>query len=95
MFASVKIEPPRAGAVETVLVPSEAVIVTGERSVVIVDRGQGRFEPVEVEIGAEERGMTEVLAGLQGGEKVVASGQFLIDSEASLRGAERRMGGKP
>jgi membrane fusion protein, copper/silver efflux system len=94
MFASVKIDPrvaPGAVAAGTVLVPSEAVIVTGERSVVIVDRGQGRYEPVAVKIGAEERGMTEVLAGLQGGEKVVASGQFLLDSEASLRGFERRM----
>ena len=52
MFANVKIDP--AGEKkETVLVPSEAVIVTGERSVVIVDRGEGRFEPVNVKIGAE------------------------------------------
>ena len=102
MFASVKIEPmigprPTPGRQESVLVPSEAVIVTGERSVVIVDRGEGRYEPVAVKIGAEEGGKTEILAGLQGGERVVASGQFLLDSEASLRGVERRMSseGKP
>ena len=97
MFATVKIEPP-AGKRETVLVPSEAVIVTGERSVVIVDRGEGRFEPVNVKVGSEEGGKTEILEGLAGGERVVASGQFLIDSEASLRGVERRMSapeGKP
>jgi Cu(I)/Ag(I) efflux system membrane fusion protein len=92
MFANVKID--LAGEKkDAVLVPSEAVIVTGERSVVIVDRGEGRFEPVNVRIGAEEGGRTEVLEGLAGGERVVASGQFLIDSEASLRGVERRMSG--
>jgi Cu(I)/Ag(I) efflux system membrane fusion protein len=103
MFASVRIGHFREGgnaAPETVLVPSESVIVTGERSVVIVDRGEGRYEPVAVKIGAEEGGRTEILEGLSGGERVVASGQFLLDSEASLRGVERRMssgepGGKP
>jgi Cu(I)/Ag(I) efflux system membrane fusion protein len=90
MFATVKIDP-EASAKEVVLVPTEALIVTGERSVVIVDRGNGRYEPVPVKVGAEEGGRTAVIEGLQGGEKVVASGQFLIDSEASLRGVERRM----
>jgi Cu(I)/Ag(I) efflux system membrane fusion protein len=96
MFASVRIGHVRDGgnpASETVLVPSESVIVTGERSVVIVDRGEGRYEPVTVKIGAEEGGRTEILEGLAGGERVVASGQFLLDSEASLRGVERRMSG--
>jgi Cu(I)/Ag(I) efflux system membrane fusion protein len=96
MFASVRIGHFREGgnpAAETVLVPSESVIVTGERSVVIVDRGEGRYEPVTVKIGAEEGGRTEILEGLAGGERVVASGQFLLDSEASLRGVERRMSG--
>ena len=90
MFAAVKIDP-GAGAAEAVVVPSESVIVTGERSVVFVDRGGGRYEPVNVKIGGEEGGKTEVLEGLKGGEKVVASGQFMIDSEASLRGVERRL----
>jgi len=92
MFATVKIEP-NAGVKEAVLVPSEAVIVTGERSVVIVDRGDGRYEPVTVKLGAEDGGRSEILEGLAPGERVVASGQFLIDSEASLRGVERRMAG--
>jgi membrane fusion protein, copper/silver efflux system len=90
MFAAVKIDP-GSGAADAVLVPSEALIVTGERSVVIVDRGEGRYEPVTVKAGSEEGGRTEVLDGLKGGEKVIASGQFLIDSEASLRGVERRL----
>ena len=89
MFATVSITLPQAR--EAVIVPSEAVIVTGKRSVVVVDRGQGRFEPVDVEIGREDGGRTEILKGIQAGTKVVASGQFLIDSEASLRSTERRM----
>jgi len=88
MFATVKID---AAERKVLTVPSEAVIVTGERSVVIVDRGEGRYEPVDVKIGAEQGGMTEILEGLAGGERVVASGQFMIDSEASLRGLERRL----
>ena len=69
--------------------------MTGERNVVIVDRGAGRFEPVEVKVGGEEGGRTEILSGIAPGTRVVASGQFLIDSEASLRGAERRMDAGP
>ena len=89
MFATVSIVPPRSR--EAVLVPSESVIVTGERAVVIVDRGDGRFEPVNVRIGRDSGGKTEILEGIDVGTKVVASGQFLIDSEASLRGVEARM----
>jgi len=89
MFATVSVSPPQSG--EAVLVPTEAVIVTGKRSLVVVDRGQGRYEPVEVQIGREEGGRTEILKGIEAGTRVVASGQFLIDSEASLRGVERRM----
>ena len=98
MYAKVSIDPapgPQAKEKPGVLVPSEAVIMTGERNVVIVDRGNGRFEPVEVKVGGEEGGRTEILAGIEAGTKVVASGQFLIDSEASLRGAERRMDAGP
>jgi Cu(I)/Ag(I) efflux system membrane fusion protein len=92
MFATVSIAPKNAR--EAVLVPTEAVIATGERSVVVVDRGGGRFEPVDVMIGREERGRTEILKGIDPGTRVVVSGQFLIDSEASLRGAVRRMAGE-
>ncbi len=91
MFATVSIAPRESR--EAVLVPSEAVIATGERSLVIVDRGGGRFEPVTVKVGRDAGGRTEILAGLDAGAKVVASGQFLIDSEANLRGVERRMEG--
>ncbi len=72
------------------LVPSEALIHTGRRTVVIVAEGEGMFRPVEVVAGGEAGGKTEILKGLQPGQTVVASGQFLIDSEASLRTALER-----
>jgi Cu(I)/Ag(I) efflux system membrane fusion protein len=72
-------------------VPSEAVIHTGSRSLVILAEGEGRFRPVEVETGMEAEGKTEILRGLEKGQQVVASGQFLIDSEASLRSALDRL----
>jgi Cu(I)/Ag(I) efflux system membrane fusion protein len=72
------------------LVPSEAVIRTGTRSLVMIAQPGGRYAPAEVKIGREGDGKTEILAGLSEGEKVVASGQFLIDSEASLSGVLAR-----
>lgn len=73
--------------VEDVLViPSEAVIRTGRRALVMLAETEGRYRPVEVRTGREFNDQTEVLEGLEAGQKVVASGQFLLDSEASLRG---------
>jgi Cu(I)/Ag(I) efflux system membrane fusion protein len=72
-------------------VPNEALIYTGKRNVVIVAEGDGRFRPVEVEVGRESGESTEIRKGLEIGQKVVASGQFLIDSEASLTGVLSRM----
>ncbi|MDX2235966.1 MAG: efflux RND transporter periplasmic adaptor subunit, partial [Hyphomonadaceae bacterium] len=69
------------------LVPAEAVIRTGRRTVVIVALDGGRFAPTEVEIGRRSGDRIEVRRGLSEGQRVVASGQFLIDSEASLSGA--------
>jgi Cu(I)/Ag(I) efflux system membrane fusion protein len=90
MFATVNFTPSARN--EVLVVPSEAVIQTGKRSVVIVAQGDGKFGPVEVETGAEANGQTEIRKGLAAGQKVVVSGQFLIDSEASLRATEARMG---
>lgn len=73
------------------LVPSDAVIQTGQRSVVMLAEENGRFRPVEVLVGRETGDQTEVVEGLQAGQRVVRSGQFLIDSEASLRGLEARL----
>ncbi|MBI1196233.1 MAG: efflux RND transporter periplasmic adaptor subunit [Phenylobacterium sp.] len=78
------------GATPALLVPSEAVIRTGRRTLVMLAHDGGRFRPAEVRVGRESGGQTEVLAGLNEGEKVVASGQFLIDSEASLSGVQAR-----
>jgi Cu(I)/Ag(I) efflux system membrane fusion protein len=74
-----------AKPVSRLLVPSEAVITTGKRSIVIVRNSDGRLQPVQVVIGHDSGDGTEVTSGLTEGQQVVASGQFLIDSEASLR----------
>jgi len=73
------------------VVPSEAVISTGERSVVITAKDSGAFDVVEVSTGVEQDGKTPILSGLQEGESVVVSGQFLIDSEANLKSAVDRL----
>jgi len=87
MFATVHLGDTSGAAL---LVPSEAVIRTGKRTLVMLADGKGRFRPAEVRIGREAGGQTEILAGLAAGEKVVASGQFLLDSEASLTGVAAR-----
>ena len=77
------------------LVPSEALIRTGERTVAMLAEDGGRFRPVEVEAGLESGGRTEIKRGLQLGQRVVVSSQFLIDSEASLKGVEARLNAPP
>ena len=76
---------------EVLFVPSEAVIRTGRRNVVITVVDDGRYKPVAVELGVESGARIEIRNGLTAGEKIVASGQFLIDSEASLSGALERL----
>lgn len=84
MFAAVRLD---AGDQQPVLlVPSEAVIRTGKRALVMLAEGDGRYRPVEITLGREADGRLEVLSGLRESQSVVASGQFLIDSEASLQG---------
>ena len=91
MFAQVALG---GDARPALLVPSEAVIRTGTRTIVMLATGDGRYHPAEVRAGREGGGQTEILEGLAVGEKVVASGQFLLDSEASLTGiAVRALGG--
>jgi Cu(I)/Ag(I) efflux system membrane fusion protein len=79
------------GAAEALTVPTEAVIRTGTRTVVIRVAEDGAFEPADVETGVESGGRTEIRRGLEAGQRIVASGQFLIDSEASLRATGTRM----
>ena len=80
---------------KAILVPTEAVIHTGKRSVVILAEDNGRFRPVDVQAGIESGGQTEIKKGVQAGQRVVVSSQFLIDSEASLKGIEARLNEAP
>jgi membrane fusion protein, copper/silver efflux system len=85
MFATAHFEGPTQKSVLTV--PTEAVIKTGTRSMVILADDPTHFRPAVVRVGAEHSGRSEILEGLSLGQSVVASGQFLIDSEANLRSA--------
>lgn len=89
MFASAEFKGPESRA--AVLVPSEAVIRTGRRNVVILTGGDGKFVPAEVSIGRESGDMVEITRGIAAGDLVVTSSQFLVDSEASLKGVLGRM----
>jgi len=82
-----------AGGKPSVLVPSEAVIRTGSRDVVVLALGEGKFRAAPVEVGGEAAGQTEIRKGVQPGDDVVLSGQFLIDSEASLGATLQRLAG--
>ncbi len=89
MYANIEIEAP--GLTEVVKVPEEAILHTGERSVVIVQKSRTIFEAREVELGTAGQGFQEVRSGLEAGERVVTSSQFLIDSESNLREALSKM----
>ena len=89
MFADVTIQAsPQENAV---VVPSEAVIRSGLREQVFLVRAPGKFEPREVEVGLSSGGLTEIRSGLEAGDQVVVSAQFLIDSESKLREAAAKM----
>jgi Cu(I)/Ag(I) efflux system membrane fusion protein len=89
MYASVSIaaDPHR----NALAVPTQSIIRTGDGKRVILALGEGRFRPARVETGLEVDGMTEILAGLAEDERIVVSGQFLIDSEASVDASLLRM----
>ena len=93
MFVTMQFMDMRAD--KALLVPTEAVIQTGKRTVVMLAEENGRFRPVDVEAGIETGGQTEIKRGLQTGQRVVVSSQFLIDSEASLKGVEARLNEAP
>lgn len=76
----------------TVMIPREALIRTGNSERVILALGEGRFQPVKVISGLESGEKIEIISGLKAGEKIVTSAQFLIDSEASFTGTALRMG---
>jgi Cu(I)/Ag(I) efflux system membrane fusion protein len=93
MFVTMEFAP--AQRQKALLVPSDAVIQTGRRTVVMLAEDDGHFRPVEVQAGLESGGRTEIRQGLRAGQRVVVSSQFLIDSEASLRGLEARLNDAP
>lgn len=92
MFATLEFG---ASTLTALTVPSEALIYTGRRTVVIVAQEGGKFSPVEVETGREAADRVEIRKGLSLGQNVVASGQFLIDSEASLKTTLSRLQSAP
>jgi hypothetical protein len=90
MFAEVTILGTAAGK-QALFVPREALIRTGSRNAVVTALGSGRFQPVEVTPGIESDDWIEIRHGIKEGDVVVTSGQFLIDSEASVRASFTRM----
>jgi Cu(I)/Ag(I) efflux system membrane fusion protein len=90
MYAKVRILVPSVK--DALAVPSEAVLRSGTRDLVFATRGQGEFEPREVKLGVEsEDGYFQIVSGLFDGERVVVSGQFLLDSESQTREAIAKM----
>jgi Cu(I)/Ag(I) efflux system membrane fusion protein len=88
MFVAVTLD---SEAAERLTVPTEAVIRTGRRTIVMIVDESGMFHAADVETGLEANGRTEIRSGLGAGQRIVASGQFLIDSEANLRAVGARM----
>jgi membrane fusion protein, copper/silver efflux system len=89
MYATVLFEP--VAARNAIAVPTQAVLRTGERNVVIVALGNGRFAPRDVTLGPEGDGYVQVISGLDDGAEIVTSSQFLIDSESNLKEAIQKM----
>jgi Cu(I)/Ag(I) efflux system membrane fusion protein len=83
MFTNVTL---RINLGQRLVVPEDAVIDTGLRQIVYVDKGEAGFEPREVSIGLKADRMVEVIKGLRAGERVASSANFLLDSEAKLKG---------
>ncbi len=89
MFANVGIHSSKK--VNAVVVPSEAIVRTGTQEQVFIQRSPGEFEPREVTLGVSANGQTQIVSGVQAGETVVSSSQFLIDSESKLKEATAKM----
>lgn len=85
MFAQVDVQ--LGGAAAVLTVPDSAVIDSGKRQIVLVRRGEGRFEPREIRTGSRGDNLVEVLDGLKAGEEVVVAANFLIDAESNLKAA--------
>ncbi len=90
MYANVEF---RENLPSKLTVPAEAVLDAGERKTVFIDRGNGFFEPRQVQTGERDGNRIQILSGLKGSERVVISGNFLIDSESQMKAAAAGMGG--
>ena len=88
MYANVEISA-RVGGADALTVPDSAVLDSGTRQIVLIERGEGRFEPRPVRVGARADGRVEILEGVAVDERVVVSANFLIDAESNLRAALR------
>ena len=89
MFAHVSLKTNRQ--INAVVIPSEAIVRTGGREQVFINKGDGKFEPRIVKLGIEADGEVQIVEGLQAGEQVVTSAQFLIDSDSKLNEATAKM----
>jgi len=89
MFANVDIQSNRK--LDAVVVPSEVIVRTGTQEQVFVQRSPGQFEPRNVTVGVSANGQTQIVKGLEPGEIVVTSSQFLLDSESKLKEATAKM----
>ena len=93
MYGDVEIA--TGAATDVVAVPAGAVIDSGNRQVVLMDLGEGRFEPRNVKLGRKGNGFTEILSGVAEGDKVVVNGNFLIDAESNLQAALKSLTAPP
>ncbi len=89
MFANVVLKGGKH--IKSIVVPTEALIRSGSRTQVFIQREKGKFEPREVTVGISTAGLSQILSGIAEGEEVVVSSQFLIDSESKLREATAKM----
>lgn len=89
MFADISIYASRQ--VDAIVIPTQAVLRTGDRDTVLLVRGAGKYEPRDVTLGINSDGLVQILAGIEDGQEVVTSAQFLIDSESQLREAASKM----
>lgn len=92
MYANVEIE---VDGGKKLAIPDEAVLDSGIRKIVFIDKGEGRYAPAEVKLGGKFDGYYEVLSGLSRGERIIASASFLLDSESRLKEAMGAMAGMP
>ena len=90
MYANVEIE---VDGGKKLAIPDEAVLDSGIRKIVFIDKGEGRYAPAEVKLGGKFDGYSEILSGLSPGERIIASASFLLDSESRLTEAMGAMAG--